>query len=443
MVLVSFVISILLYFLVSRVGSEYVYSVYMSQTRIDERNEENFSEFCKYVEENSLSVTDTREISDWVHDRSHIYFAAYDGEEILYEFGVYADEAVYSQNHEALDSDSGLHTGVVSEEIYILEPSDTRTVAFSDGIYTVTIIDFSEELFLRLIDAAALTVSVALFLFMVLSHMGRISARISKLAKEVKRIETQDINAPITTAGNDELSDLSSDIDGMRREIINRLEKEQEVWNANKDLITYMAHDIRNPLTALTGYLNLIKEKEYGDEGERDKFLDIAIGNAEQLRKLSDNLFEYFYVFGNPEKAADTEVYDADLLLEQLIAEHAVLLTDRGFVFERRLSAGGVKIIVDAVRLKRIFDNIFSNIEKYADISAPVKTEINVLDGTVAVKISNTVAPDANKSKSTGIGLLTCAKTASEMKCCFSWEKTSDVFEATVSMPIFCKEEKQ
>lgn len=439
-IVVSFLFSLLIYFFLSQISNKYVYSVYMSQDRIDARNEENFAEFREYVQEHKLKVSDTKDVSGWVRGRRHIYLAVYDGMDILYEFGVYANEPVYSQNHAAMDS---VYTSVPGEPTYqyILDPSDTMQVAFADGSYTVTIIDFSEEFILRLSKTAALLLSLVLFLLIVLSYAGRISTRISKLAKEVKQIETRDINAPVTVSGKDELAELGRDIDSMRREIINRLEREQEVWRANKDLITYMAHDIRNPLTALTGYLNLIKEKEYTDEAERDRFLDIAIGNAEQLRKLSNNLFEYFYVFAHPEKNVPTEVYDAALLIGQLVAEHTVLLSDNGFRFViENVIAEGRMISVDAVRLKCIFDNIFSNIEKYAYKSEPVSIRVCEAGSCIRIVIANAVDIHADRCKSSGIGLLACAKTASEMNCCFTWDKSGDVFGVTVDIPVFCQE---
>lgn len=126
----------------------------MSQDRIDARNEENFAEFREYVQEHKLKVSDTKDVSGWVRGRRHIYLAVYDGMDILYEFGVYANEPVYSQNHAAMDS---VYTSVPGEPTYqyILDPSDTMQVAFADGSYTVTIIDFSEEFILRLSKTAA------------------------------------------------------------------------------------------------------------------------------------------------------------------------------------------------------------------------------------------------------------------------------------------------
>ena len=64
------------------------------------------------------------------------------------------------------------------------------------------------------------------------------------MTREVSRIKKNDINATITKSGNDEIYVLADNIDSMRNSIIQQMSKEKEAWQANRDLVTAMAHDI-------------------------------------------------------------------------------------------------------------------------------------------------------------------------------------------------------
>ena len=128
-----------------------------------------------------------------------------------------------------------------------------------------------------------------------------------------------------------------------------------------------MSHDIRNPLTALLGYLDLAKNGQYRSEEELQSFLDAAYGKAEQLKTLTDELFRYSLLFGCKELPMQMESYDARLLLEQLLGESRVQLQQQGFTVQLLLPQQEVQIEADVMYLKRVLDNLFDNIRKYAE----------------------------------------------------------------------------
>ncbi|MFR7742636.1 MAG: histidine kinase dimerization/phospho-acceptor domain-containing protein [Acutalibacteraceae bacterium] len=87
--------------------------------------------------------------------------------------------------------------------------------------------------------------------------------------------------------GSDELAQLTASVEQMRLSLLRKTSEEQRALQQNSDLITAMSHDIRNPLTALLGYLDLAKTGQYRTQEELQSYPDAAYGKAEQLKRLT------------------------------------------------------------------------------------------------------------------------------------------------------------
>ena len=240
------------------------------------------------------------------------------------------------------------------------------------------------------------------------SYIRHLTNRIIRLSREAGAIGGGDLEAPINTAGVDELSMLASEMDHMRDAVIERMSGERRAWEANSELITAISHDIRTPMTSLLGYLELLNES--GDAERSAQFARSAYDKALELKDLTDELFKYFLVFGRAELQMDRERYDARLLLEQLLGEAEFDLTDAGFAVRRIEFTGECEIEVDPLYLKRVLDNLVSNAKKYAERTEPLMIVSELADGELSVTMSNTVGKSAPRVESTKIGLRTCEK---------------------------------
>lgn len=123
-----------------------------------------------------------------------------------------------------------------------------------------------------------------------------------------------------------------------------------------------------------------------------------------QLKSMTDELFQYFLVFGREELPMQMERYQAEILLEQILGEHCALLQMNGFRVKTILSPQG-EICVDVKYLRRVFDNLFSNIEKYADRGKPVAVLVEQQDAQLRICICNAIPDQPNRTVSTKIGL--------------------------------------
>lgn len=151
---------------------------------------------------------------------------------------------------------------------------------------------------------------------------------------------------------------------------------------------TNLSHDIRTPLTAICGYLDLLKRQPWIKEaqalGEEAKGKEIRISTAEvrqaarylaqieertaAMKRLTEELFDYF-VSADQAKTAETaaEVISLRAVLEESLAGFYGAFTERRIVPEIMLPQEPVKRQLPPAELSRIFDNVLSNVLKYSD----------------------------------------------------------------------------
>ncbi|EET87343.1 histidine kinase [Clostridium carboxidivorans P7] len=259
---------------------------------------------------------------------------------------------------------------------------------------------------------------------------------IGTLENEIKILEGGNLNHEITIKGNDELSSLAQGINEMRKSFIERLESEDKAHLANSELITAMSHDLRTPLTALVGYLDIIEYKKYKTDENLKQYIHSSREKAYQIKYLSDKLFEYFIVFNTNDDDLELETFDGNELLEQLLGEQSFILEDNEFDFEIDSCNTPFFIEVSLISIRRVFDNIFSNIIKYADKSKSIKVKYYIQKKLLFIYIENEINNNLKTVNSTGIGLRTCKKIIEGHNGKIETGKQKNTFFIQIELPI-------
>ena len=159
---------------------------------------------------------------------------------------------------------------------------------------------------------AALGISMLLFLPVLLYVWNRMRY-VGKLKDEILVMADGDLEHPITVKGKDEIGVLARNLDEMRRALDENIYREQEGQKANHDLISSISHDLRTPMTTLYGYLEIMAQKKCPEE-KREEYVNRCIGKVEEIRALSDKMFEYALVYEKNEKVELTEIFLWELL---------------------------------------------------------------------------------------------------------------------------------
>lgn len=198
-----------------------------------------------------------------------------------------------------------------------------------------------------------------------------------------------------------------------------------------------MSHDIRTPLTSLIGYLDIISGHKYKSEEELQKYIGSCSDKAVQLKGLSDKLFQYFLVYNNETQERELEELDAGILFQQFMIEHISELTQYGFEVELTDEIPeNVMIDTETSAMQRLFDNLFSNIMKYASKDYPIVITAEVLQNTIKIVLKNHVTEDARKVESTKIGVKTCKKIVDDLNGTFRALEEDGVYKTIILYPV-------
>ena len=118
-----------------------------------------------------------------------------------------------------------------------------------------------------------------------------------------------------------------------------------------------------------------------------------------------------------------------------MLGEYVVLLGENGYQFNINISDKEAEISVDVQGMKRITDNVFTNIRKYSDKTKPIDVRVYVDARKVRIFFRNYVSAESGKAESTHIGTLTCQKMAEEMNGSFVTCRKGRLYEATLTLP--------
>lgn len=414
----------------------FVNTYYVSPAKKREREDAYLSDLQKYVTDNAVTAAEANKISDWARKNRYVYLALYNGEELLY-----ASRGGTTGGHGIMGDGSGGITvdyPTRDELLRYAEEKGFGIVTLTDGtsLY-VSLAEFTEYLYYDLANIVSLIVALLAVTLILMTYYSGIANRISRLADDVSIVSDGDMKHVVRSDDvQDELSKLSENVEQMRSSLIETLDGERKVLEMNRELITSMSHDIRTPLTVLLGYLDVMKLHAASDS-EMEKYIAASEATAVRLKNLSDDMFRYFLAFGGSELELHLASYDADTLFDQMLTEHILLMREQGYTVEVSIvgeTFSDACVYVDAPYLMRIFDNIFSNLSKYADKETPI-TFLGTIDSeNIYLQIRNKIREN-DRAESSGIGVRTCERIADAMKIGFAHESADDFYITHLTFP--------
>lgn len=199
-----------------------------------------------------------------------------------------------------------------------------------------------------------------------------LSVKMYILKKSVKEIEIAFADRLVTETNI--LIDISSNDKNMRRlantinEQLRKLRTERRRFQQGdtelKNAVTNISHDLRTPLTAICGYLELLEQEEKSNAVNR--YIKIIKERVDTLTQLSEELFRYSVIISTKDNTNIEQVV-INTILEESIAALYTVLTERNIMPEIQLSETRVIRMLDRSALSRVFSNLINNAIKYSD----------------------------------------------------------------------------
>ncbi len=412
------------------VSYQIIDTVYATPEHRRARTEAYIGELQTYIDVEELSFRDTDSIGDWVEKKGYTYLTLYKDGSLYFSTDIgYTDRAAATEP--PLPSDGGTLAEYAAQTgLYVLE--------FRDGALLASISEFTEMLYYDLGNGISLVAAMLAMSTIIIGYLRLIIVRIKRLGSDVTVVAYGDNSHSIEVEGYDDISKLASEVELMRQNMLDNISKERKARDANTDLITSMSHDIRTPLTVILGYLDMMKNELPPEQ--MASYVDSCEKTALRLKNLSDDMFRYFLAFGNTGDGISLEEYDAQTLLEQLLTEHLLLLSESGYITdveeEDDLLEEGTTIVTDPPNLMRIIDNIFSNFYKYADKEHPVSLHLSKLGDVLVLKFTNRIKTDSTGVESNKIGLKSCARLAEFLTEGFEYKAEDGVYSTRMALKI-------
>lgn len=437
--MISAVTTLLLALLIIPLTTNLVVGYHTSPTQVDNRLDDYIRDFADYVSEDKVRSDDAAAVVRWTKLHRYVHLVVFEGDKA--QFGAADGEILEGDQPPMIDpifTDNVTEDNSANAEVI----GKTYTIAFADRVCLVSVVDYSASMVYDTVLVSGIIVALACFLLTMILYYHRQIKAIVSLSGEVERISSGELSAQIADARNDEIGNLARDVDAMRTTIITKMEEERRAWEVNSQLITSMSHDIRTPLTTLLGYTELLSSDTENLTDEQKKYVKVCAEKAEQIKMLSDKLFLYFWAYHREEEEVPTQAYPATLLVEQLLGEWMLPMDSEGFQVHMDLQdlPSDREITVNVDCLRRIIDNLFDNIRKYADKAYPVRVSaelIQAAEGRECVRLTfaNRIGKPKEGSSGTHVGHKTCVAMVKLFGGTFEVSSADGVFSARLGLP--------
>lgn len=231
--------------------------------------------------------------------------------------------------------------------------------------------------------------------------------------------------------------------DGMSKAVEARMKSE----HLKTELITNVSHDIKTPLTSIINYVDLL-QKDDMDEKTRQEYIEVLSRQSARLKKLIEDLVEASMASTGNIQINWAEI-DANMLLEQAVAEYEDKLANAGLKVVFTRSEVPAVIRADGQHLWRVFDNLLANISKYAMPGTRVYASVIHETGSVRIEFKNisrealNVSSDelmerfvrgdsSRNTEGSGLGLSIANSLCTLMRADFKLSIDGDLFKAVI-----------
>ncbi len=184
-----------------------------------------------------------------------------------------------------------------------------------------------------------------------------------------------------------DFQEIAGELNSFKLASIKNEQRAQMETQRKNDLITYLAHDIKTPLTSVIGYLSLLDEAKELPAMQRQKYIKITLDKAYRLEALVNEFFDITR-FNLSTIPLEKEVIDLKLMLMQLADEFYPILAPGGKTTLINVP-DGLSIYADPDKLARVFNNILKNAATYSTSNSIIEITAKSDIGAVEVVFKN------------------------------------------------------
>lgn len=296
-------------------------------------------------------------------DQTIVYTGADAGkvEKVICQLPDYGDSATTSKN--------GIYLGgevqALVKQVDFVYPAGEQGSAFIVTNIS-NVIPEVEEFVMDMMFGVAIVLVLTAFLLIVWIYRG-IMGPLNKMRVAARRIQTGDLDFEIPTEADDELGQLSRDLEDMRQRLKDTAEEKVAFDKENKELISNISHDLKTPVTTIKGYAEGIMDGVADTPEKMEKYIRTIYNKANEMDTLINELTLYSKI--------DTNRIPYNFKILSVNDYFSDCAEDLSFDLEAKNVEFGyfnyveeeVQVIADAEQITRVIHNIVNNSVKYMD----------------------------------------------------------------------------
>lgn len=246
-----------------------------------------------------------------------------------------------------------------------------------DNIYELV---FERAYFIFIIFGTTLIIVLSL-LYKLLNKIFSYVFAVSESADKLFDKNVEYINLP------PEMVEVEKKLNHFKTEAIKNERLARENEQKKDELIVYLAHDIKTPLTSMIGYLSLLSEIKDMPQEQRNRYIGIALDKSYRLEYLINELFDVAR-FNSEKNVLEKEEINLNLMLEQIADDFYPTLKEMNKKINFTSDEKTI-LYADPDKLSRVFNNLIKNAVNYSKENTDIDISILNKENQATVKITN------------------------------------------------------
>lgn len=185
----------------------------------------------------------------------------------------------------------------------------------------------------------------------------------------------------------DELKEVEEQMNQIKQKTILNAQLAKESEKQKNDLIVYLAHDLKTPLTSVIGYLNLLNDEEHISDELRKKYLNISLEKAERLEELINEFFDITR-FNLSNLTLELSNINLTRMIEQIVYEFKPMLATKNLRCDLQITSN-IEFKCDVNKIERVFDNLIRNAINYSFENGLIKIIVEKKSDGIYMCFSN------------------------------------------------------
>jgi len=241
-----------------------------------------------------------------------------------------------------------------------------------------------QQIFRNNAELITLAACIIVFIILLRFYLNKFTKYFIEVNRGIDALIREDTGDVILSP---ELSATEKKINQIKHTLEKRKMDTQLAEQRKNDLIVYLAHDLKTPLTSVIGYLTLLRDENQISEELREIYLSISLDKAERLEDLISEFFEITR-FNLSNITLEYSKVNVTRMLEQLVFEFQTMFATKNLKCTLQ-TVQDIILKCDVDKIQRVLDNLLSNAVNYSYEDTTIEVSAKQDDSHITLKFTN------------------------------------------------------